>query len=63
VAKLHKIAERADDNDRIRDKDALDVLRLLRAVDTDELASRVRVLRETELAGAVTLRRWSSCLV
>jgi hypothetical protein len=30
VSKLHKIAERADTRDRRKDKDGLDVLRLLR---------------------------------
>jgi hypothetical protein len=35
-------------------KDALDVLRLLRAVDMDGLATRLRTLRDDELAGAVT---------
>lgn len=54
VAKMHKIAERVDHNDRVRDKDALDVLRLLRAVDTDDLAARLRTLRADELAGPVT---------
>jgi len=54
VAKVHKIAERLDHHDRVRDKDALDVLRLLRAVETDELAAKLSVLRADELAGAVT---------
>ena len=54
VAKVHKIAERVGAQDRVRDKDALDVLRLLRAIDTDDLADRLRTLRDDELAGAVT---------
>lgn len=54
VAKLHKIAERVDHNDRVRDKDALDVLRLLRAIDTDDLAARLRSLTAHPLAGPVT---------
>jgi hypothetical protein len=33
VAKVHKIAERVGQRNRVSDKDALDVLRLLRAVD------------------------------
>ena len=53
VAKLHKIADRQGDTDRARDKDALDVLRLLRAIATDDLASRLRTLRDDGLAGAV----------
>jgi hypothetical protein len=55
VAKVHKIAERVDQNDRARDKDALDVLRLLRAIDTEELAARLRILRVHELAHGVTV--------
>jgi hypothetical protein len=44
VAKTFKVAERGVDTDRMRDKDALDVLRLLQATPTDELARRMRVL-------------------
>ena len=40
VAKIHKIAERVGVQDRVRDKDALDVLRLLRAVETQDLGPR-----------------------
>lgn len=54
VAKLHKIAERVDHNDRVRDKDALDVLRLLRATDTEQLAIRLRALQKDDLAASVT---------
>ena len=54
VAKVHKIAERVDHNDRVLDKDALDVLRLLRATDTDDLAARLRSLTGHDLAGSVT---------
>lgn len=54
VAKVHKIAERLEHADRVRDKDALDVLRLLRAIDTEDLAARVQRLRFNEIAGAVT---------
>lgn len=54
VAKIHKIAERVDHNDRVRDKDALDVLRLLRATDTADLAARLRMLRRDPLAAEVT---------
>jgi hypothetical protein len=39
VAKVHKISERKG-TDRQSDKDALDVLRLLRGTDTDDLATR-----------------------
>ncbi|MBM3678947.1 MAG: hypothetical protein FJW96_13880 [Actinobacteria bacterium] len=45
VAKLHKLGERSDvAPDRLQDKDALDVLRLLRATDTIELAEATRSL-------------------
>lgn len=39
VAKVHKIEDRKD-SDRLSDKDALDVLRLLRGTETDDLAER-----------------------
>lgn len=54
VAKIHKIAERAEVRDRLRDKDALDVLRLLRAVDTDVLSDRIHALSDDDLARPVT---------
>ena len=54
VAKTHKIAERVPDSDRVSDKDALDVLRVLRSVDTHELAGRLTVLIASDLAGSVT---------
>lgn len=53
IAKIHKIAERVDASDRVRDKDALDVLRLLRAVDTDQLADRLRSLLDQDLTRSV----------
>jgi hypothetical protein len=57
VAKLHKIAERlaAGRDDRLDDKDALDVYRLLRGTDTGKLAARISHLTRDSLAGAVTL--------
>ena len=54
VAKTHKIAERVGAMDRVRDKDALDVLRLLRAIETEDLARRLGTLRASDVAGAVT---------
>lgn len=54
VAKIHKIAERVDDPDRLVEKDALDVLRLLRAVPTDRLAKGLRRLLDSEVARDVT---------
>lgn len=55
VAKAHKIAERVGAPDRLRDKDALDVLRLLRAVDTSLLVDRLTALARDELSAAVTV--------
>jgi hypothetical protein len=57
VAKLHKIAERAaaGRSDRLDDKDALDVFRLLRGTDTGEIAAQLARLTQDSLAGAVTL--------
>ena len=54
VAKVHKIAERVDANDRVRGKDALDLLRLLRAVATSDLAIRLQGLRGHDTSQAVT---------
>lgn len=55
VSKLHKIAEREDQKDRLSDKDALDVLRLLRGVETAFLAAGVRRLLGADVSQAVTL--------
>ena len=38
VSKVHKVAERTGAGARVRDKDALDILRLLQATDTMALA-------------------------
>ncbi|MGH2759500.1 MAG: hypothetical protein ACRDKJ_08035 [Actinomycetota bacterium] len=46
IAKLHKIWERRDTPRRLEDKDALDVLRILRAIPTAQLASSWRALAE-----------------
>jgi hypothetical protein len=54
VAKVHKIAERVGESDRTRDKDALDVLRLLRAVPTAEMVERLGRLAEDQHAAPVT---------
>lgn len=45
VAKLHKIGERAGVENRQRDKDALDLFRLLRGVDMTDLVRRVRTVQ------------------
>jgi hypothetical protein len=56
VAKLHKIAERtaAGKFDRVDDKDALDVFRLLRGTESAKLAVQIAHLTQDSLAGAVT---------
>ena len=54
VAKIHKIAERVNDPDRLVEKDALDVLRLLRAIPTDTLVDGLRRLLDSAVARDVT---------
>lgn len=55
VAKAHKIWERTTNDDRVRDKDALDVYRLLQAIPTDDLAARLARLRDSREASDVTV--------
>lgn len=61
VSKVHKVGERVaaaasgGRRDRVKDKDALDILRLLRAVDSSLTAARLRDLALDDLAGAVTM--------
>ena len=56
VAKLHKLADRSHEREakRLKDKDALDVLRLLRAIPVEGLAQCLRELGDSVLAGDVT---------
>lgn len=54
VAKLHKIADPSADGRRRSDKDALDILRLLRGVTTLALAASVRGLLADERSSEVT---------
>lgn len=54
VAKLHKLGERQETPDRLVDKDAYDVYRLLVAIPTDELATALARLLADDLAGDVT---------
>lgn len=54
IAKLHKLADRQDSPARMEDKDALDVVRLLRATETQEIVARVRALREDGRSAEVT---------
>lgn len=57
VAKLHKLGERALGNpDRLVDKDAHDIYRILVDGPTVELATTVMRLTEDELAGRVTVK-------
>ena len=54
VAKVHKIADRAGTPDRVSDKDALDLLRLLQAIDTATLAAGLVRLADHKLSATVT---------
>lgn len=56
VAKLHKIADRAEEGrrGRIDDKDALDLFRILQAIPTDVLASALNRLLAAPVASEVT---------
>jgi hypothetical protein len=53
VAKLHKIEERVDAPDRLSDKDALDVLRILRATPARDIARRLESLLADPLSEPV----------
>jgi hypothetical protein len=57
VAKLHKLGERSQERTakRLKDKDALDVLRILRAVPSEVLKEVLSRLRHDDFAGTVTL--------
>lgn len=54
VAKLHKLGERQERPERLLDKDAHDVYRLLVATETLTLSSTLFELRTDELAGVTT---------
>jgi hypothetical protein len=54
VSKLHKIAERQARLDRLADKDALDVLRLLQGISTQDLAGSIERLLANEISAHVT---------
>ena len=54
VAKLHKIAERQDQPERLLDKDAHDIYRLLITIETAPLAASLVRLRKDPLAGDAT---------
>jgi len=56
VAKLHKLGEREDAApERLKPKDAHDVLRLLRSISTDTFAAGFEKLRGDALSAAVTI--------
>ena len=58
VSKVHKIDERASaaraHRRELLHKDAFDIYRLLRAIDSGDLASEVRMLRSHDVSGEVT---------
>jgi Nucleotidyl transferase AbiEii toxin, Type IV TA system len=54
VAKLHKIHDRIDNPSRLDNKDAHDIYRLLRAVDTDLLVDALRRLLANDVSAGVT---------
>lgn len=54
VAKLHKLAEREATPERWAPKDGLDVLRILRGADLEQVAETLVDLEQHEVAGAVT---------
>lgn len=54
VAKLHKLGEREDTPDRLNDKDAHDIYRLLVATETGHLAATVQELLANRLSHSVT---------
>ncbi len=59
VSKIHKIAERTGAGDRITDKDALDILRLLQAIDTEALAQGLVLLAAHKFSTEVTAEAMS----
>ncbi|MEI2774878.1 MAG: putative toxin [Tetrasphaera sp.] len=54
VAKIHKLTERLDHPDRLNDKDAHDIYRILRTVDTAELARCFRAIMRDPISQDVT---------
>ena len=54
VAKLHKIHDRIDTPDRLNNKDAHDVYRLLRAIETEVLSDALSRLLRDPLGSEVT---------
>ena len=54
VAKLHKLGERVDTPDRLNDKDAHDIYRLLVATETADLAETIQRLHADEVSRGAT---------
>ena len=52
VAKVHKIIDRTGANDRLKDKDALDVFRLLRGTAARDIAARASIIFSDDRARA-----------
>lgn len=57
VAKVHKIGDRLHGNDRLQDKDALDVLRILRHCTSSELATSMTILADDAISEEVSTLR------
>ncbi len=60
VSKVHKVSERIGDPGRLKDKDALDVLRILRGVDVVVLGTFLRMLLEDPRSREVTVEALQS---
>jgi hypothetical protein len=56
IAKLHKLGDRQGQPNRLLDKDAHDIYRLLRATATEALAEKIRQLMSEPVAADVTAR-------
>jgi hypothetical protein len=54
VSKLHKLAERVEEPSRVKDKDALDILRLLRGIPTTVTVTSLRRLSQDSRSSTVT---------
>lgn len=54
VAKLHKISDRLEHQSRCDNKDAHDIYRLLRAIETHDVAAGIERLLEHEISAVVT---------
>jgi len=54
IAKLHKMNDREGDRDRLTDKDALDVLRLLRTIPSDTFSNTLQKLMTDKVTSKVS---------